>query len=216
VCRLRSRAFLALVVVACLSATTGASAAEGPPPGYVAVVSGLPGQLGRLTMKQFEQRKGQVRAERRAGLGGGGKTSVGEESLRQMLEEVDIEGEAERRGLSVSEARVAHEFRRVKGRDFPSIKKYRAFLEELRLTEAEARHRVKIQLLQKRIEERVTAGVPRAHRIAALLRFNDVYERRWRSRTACRAALATDRCSNGPPLPVPSASADLGGSGSPR
>jgi hypothetical protein len=152
-------------------------------------------------MKQFDHRKGQVRAERRA-EGGGGTTSVGDESLRQLLEEVDTEAEAERLGLSVSEDRVARKFRRVKHRDFPSIKKYRAFLEEFRLTEAEARDRVKLQLLQKRIEEHLTAGIPKAHRIAALLRFTDGYERRWRSRTVCRAPLATDRCSNGPPLPT--------------
>lgn len=205
-CRLRSRAFLALVVVACLWATTGVSAAEGPPPGYVAVVSGLPGQVGWLTMKRFERRKGQVRAERQADLGGG-KTSVGEESLRQLLEEVDVEAEAERRGLSVSDARVAHELRRVKHRDFPSTKKYRAYLEELRLTEAEARHRLKVELLQDAIEQQVIAGVPGIRRITARLHFVAAYERRWRSKTTCRAALAIDRCSNGPPLPPPSGSA---------
>jgi hypothetical protein len=95
----------------------------------------------------------------------------------------------------------------VKHRDFSSIKQYRAFLEEFRLTEAEARHRVKIQLLQKRIEEHVTAGVPKAHRIAASLRVTDAYDRGWRARTICRAALATDGCSNGPPLPSASGSA---------
>jgi hypothetical protein len=99
----------------------------------------------------------------------------------------------------------------VKRRDFRSTKQYRALLEELRLTEAEACHRVKIQILRRRIEGHVTAGIPKAHAIAALVRFTDGYERRSRSRTVCRDALAIDRRSNGPPRPTASGSAGLVG-----
>jgi hypothetical protein len=48
-------------------------------------------------MKQFDQRKGQVRAEHRV-ESVGDAFPIGEGCLRQLLEEVEVEAEAERFG----------------------------------------------------------------------------------------------------------------------
>jgi hypothetical protein len=193
----------ALVVVGFLGAVfVGANSADAsgePPAGYAAVVGGIEGRAGWIPMSQFEKRKTQVRAERRV-AGGNDRSSVGEESLWQLLEEVEVEAEALQIGIRVDSRRVAREFRRVKHRDFSSIGQFQAFLKRIHLTEDEARHRIKVQLLFGRIEDHVLAGVSPHKKSIALQRFSYAYLRRWRSRTICRPALATERCSNGAPL----------------
>jgi len=182
-----------------------ARAATEVPAGYAAVVRLGRGQPGRLAMRSFDQRKRQVRAERRVtGVSDG--TPVAEESLRQLLEEMWIEAEAGNRGIHVESSHVTRAFRRVKRRDFSSVGQFHAYLKSVRLTEGEARHRVEIQLLFQRIEELVTEGVPVGHRSVALRRFSEAYLKRWRSKTICRAGLATERCSNGPSLSSESSS----------
>jgi hypothetical protein len=180
-------------------AARAAGDSSGPPPGYAAVVRGLPGASGFLSMALFDQRKSQVRAERRLveGLGG---TSVSDEALRQLLEEPEVEAEARRMGIRVGARKVTRLLRRTKRQDFPSIGSYRRYLKKARLTEGEARRRIRGQILFKRIEEHVTAGAPPERRSTRLRRYAVVYLRRWRSKTTCVAALATERCSNGAPL----------------
>lgn len=176
-----------------------AGAAIGPAAGYVAVVKGIPERAGWLSMKQFSKRKSQVRAERRVTKAADG-VPIGDESLRQLLEEVEISAEAKRMAVHVGSGRVAMEFRHIKFGDFTTVDQFQSYLKRVRLTEEEARHRVRIQLLVKAIEGHVISGVPMSRRAGVLRRFSNAYLRRWRSRTVCRAALATDRCSNGPPL----------------
>lgn len=191
-----------VAAVYCLGfiAVSASEAAPELPPRWAARVEGLVGRAGSLPMGQFSLRRVQVRAERR-GVGATNGLSVGEESLRQMLEEVDVEGEADRRGIKLSSRQVRLAFRRVKLHDFSSISEFREYLRRSHLSESEARHRVKVQLLFTKIEKDVTAGYSLPQRIAALRKFTSRYLRQWRSRTICRRALATDRCSNGPPLP---------------
>jgi hypothetical protein len=153
----------ALVVVGLLGAAlvgpNSADASGEPPAGYAAVVRGIAGRAGWIPMGQFEKRKTQVRAERRV-AGGNDRSSVGEASLWQLLEEVEVEAEAFQIGIRVDSHRVARQFRRVKHRDFSSIGQFQAFLKRIHLTEDEARRRIKVQLLFSRIEDRVLAGVP--------------------------------------------------------
>lgn len=181
-----------------VAASSGGEAAK-VAPGGVAVITRPSGGEIQLAMKQFDRRNEQVRAERRE-LGVRQDGTVGEEGLRQILEEADIEAEASEMEIVVGDRQTARALRRIKLRDFSSIRQFQTYLRRVRITEAEARERVRIQLLLRRIENHVTAGVSKSHRAAALRRFVNVYLRRWRSRTVCRPGLATERCSNGPPL----------------
>lgn len=211
---LRITAMLTLILLGVGFAQSTAEASSEAPPGYAAVVRGVIGRMGWISMKGFEKRKAQVRAERRL-PGAADGIPVGEESLWQLLEEVEVEAEALRMDLRVGSHRVAREFRRVKHRNFASIDKFHAFLKEIHLTEDEARHRIKGQLLFSLIKDHVLNGVTPQRRSIALRRFSDAYLRRWRSRTICRQAIATERCSNGPPLSL-EAGASLGTGPVPR
>lgn len=178
-----------------------------PPSGYVAAVAGVPDGAGKVSRVDFDLRRRQVRAERKA-IGVKGSVSVGEESLRQLLEEVDIEGEARLRGITVRPRQVSRELRAVKEGDFASIGEFRSFLRRLHLTEAEARQRIRLQVLLRRIEDQVTAKAQDPIRAGRTLRkFVQAYLRRWRSVTICQRAIATDRCANGP---RPASGASLG------
>jgi hypothetical protein len=187
----------ALVCVGC--ATAYGSGTKKAPPGYAAVVRGIERKAGWLSMGLFDQRIEQVRAERRV-TGSKGSISVPEESMRQLLEEVEVAAEAKRMGIHLSARQVTRAFRRVKRTDYSSIGEFRTFLRRIRLTESEARRRIEIQLFMERIEDRVLAGVPLTQRGDTMEHWVAWYLQKWRSKTACRPVLATERCSNGPPL----------------
>jgi parvulin-like peptidyl-prolyl isomerase len=192
---------MGVMVVLFLAGSLGALAdrAEKVPAGFVALIRGVPVPNGQLSLREFNKRKGQVRAERRATHVTNGISS-GEEALRQMLEEIEVLAEAKRLGIRVGIREVNKAFREVKFRVFESIGQFDEYLRRTRLTEKEARHRVRVQLLFKRIESKVTSGKNGLKKVTALLRFARRYVHRWRSRTICLPSLATERCSNGPPL----------------
>ena len=181
------------------SACANASSGAGVPSGYAAVVQGVEGGAGLLSMQLFDKRVPQVRAERRA-TGVTNRSSAGEEALRQLLEEVEVEAETERLGIHLEQRRVTKAFRQIKQHDFPSIASFHDYLRRVRLSEAESRRRIEVQILSERIEEHVLDGVPESRRSVAMGHWADWYLGKWRARTNCRQNLATDRCSNGPPL----------------
>jgi hypothetical protein len=196
---------LIIVLLACgvaQAASTGHLSVED-----AAVIRGFFGQTTHLTLSEFRLRKVQVQAER-AVTGADKGTPVGEEALGQLIEEVATEAEAERRGIRVGRRQVEKAFRMIRARSFSSPSAFRRYLRSVRLTEDEARHRVLVQLLFVSIEKEVEGRSSTALGAAKLKKFSERFLRRWRGRTVCLLTIATDRCSNGPPIPV-------GSSGSP-
>jgi hypothetical protein len=198
------RSLLVLVGIASLTPFCTGSVSQAARPRRLsaadaAVVRRFGGLTTHITIAQFDKRKLQVRAERSA-AGPSPTTSVGEESLGQLIEEIATESEADRRGIRVGRRPVAKAFREIKSKRFSSTAAFDRYLKALDLTEAEARHRVRVQLLFAGIEKEILKGASGLHRAAVLGRFTTRFLRRWRMRTVCLASLATDRCSNGPPL----------------
>lgn len=191
--------WMAIVVIAVFYVLAAPSSSSGKlPDGVAAVVRGFSGNVVRLPMEELQKRRIQVEAERRV-IGAHYVVSIASESLRQLLEEVDVEFEGSRRGLGVSQKQIATVFRQIKRRDFSSLGEFHRYLRRIRMSEDEARHRVKIQMLAKAIEEQVAEGTSVFRRAEVLGRFAKRYVLRWRNRTICRVSLATERCVNGPP-----------------
>ncbi len=90
-----------------------------------------------------------------------------------MLDTAWILGEAEERGIEVSEREVAQEFERTKDENFQTEKEYEDFLEETGFTQEDIDLRVKLQLLSTKIQEEISGGAepqPVSEEDAALLR----------------------------------------------
>ena len=169
------------------------------PKGEAAIVDGVPGGGVRLTIEQFDKRKVQVQPNAVTSRRSRARRWVKKASARFWKKSISKLKVAEMT-IVVGHRQIARAFRRIKLRDFSSIRQFQAYLRSIRVTEAEARQRVKIQVLSQRIENHVVAGVPGVNRAAVLRRFVNAYLRRWRSRTVCRAEIASERCSNGPPV----------------
>ncbi|HEX3735519.1 MAG TPA: hypothetical protein VHU86_10270 [Solirubrobacterales bacterium] len=98
-----------------------------------------------------------------------------------MLDAADIQGEAAEDGLAVTQ------------------REYQHFVHSAKLTEEDLRERVKLQLLARLIEDRITRGIHGyAAQQEAFSKFVKDYSKRWKARTVCAPRYATGRCSNGP------------------
>jgi SurA N-terminal domain len=172
------------------------------PSGTVAFVSGVPSALGTITRAELKRSIAQVSAQ--AGL----STPPGradplykraeEKALGELLDMVDIEGEAAERGVTVTQPEISAKLARIKT-SFKSPAEYSKSLHEAKLTEKEVRERVKLQILIRRIEVGVIRGIRGlTAQKAALREFAREYVTRWKSRTICAPQVAIDRCADGP------------------
>jgi parvulin-like peptidyl-prolyl isomerase len=73
-------------------------------------------------------------------------------ALDEVLEGIWIQGEAEELGIQITPTQIAQR----KARTFKSDAQYRQFLKSLHLTAAEARQKVKIELLNLRLKDRLS------------------------------------------------------------
>jgi foldase protein PrsA len=92
---------------------------------------------------------------RAAGVGRGPR----QQAFRLLLGNTWIEAEAAERGLTVSDERVAREFRSQRRQSFPTRRDFRRFLRESGQTVADILYRVRVDLLSQMIREAVVAPV---------------------------------------------------------
>ena len=174
------------------------------PSGAVAVVDKAPG--GPIT--ETEYTKALVQEQARAGLSGPAprgspkEEAIKSAALSRVLLGRWLEGEAARIGVTVSDSEVENRIQQVIDQQFGgSQAKFDAFIKQQHLTLAEARDQVRQQALAESIQAEITpAGADAKSQQRFLESYQRAYIRRWRARTVCAEKLATDRCSNGPPL----------------
>lgn len=104
-------------------------------------------------------------------------------------------GEAHALKVHASVREVRRSFERIRRREFPKEKEFRAFLMQSGQTVTDLLFRVKLNLLSTRIQKRVLAG----HRSAAskrraLSRFVKGFKRKWQAQTYCAAEYAIGDC----------------------
>ena len=199
------------IVVAAVLVLPGASAGaatlppvpEELPANTVAVVSGVPVSLGKITKAELQ--RGLVEMSAAAGRktapksGGRGYEQFRDESFGERLDIVWIEGQAALMGIDVSARRVARELERIKEQSFDSGIEYQRYLREAHFTLRDVNERVRLQMLTDLIQERVMRRAGSfAAGVEAFQKFVDAYAERWRARTVCAPEYVTDRCSNGP------------------
>ena len=197
---------LALTAVAWLAIQAQPVAAEFVPaelaPGTIAVVDQVEGDPGTITTKELARGMAQAFAFSRKAVPRPGQpryAKAANEAFGDLLEEADIEGEAAERKLIAPGIEVSRRLAKVKRENFDSEAGYRNFLHRSKMTNKEAREKVRLQLLIDLITIDVLRGISGEHaRRRAFAQFVREYSARWRERTVCAPRFANHRCSNEP------------------
>ena len=103
-------------------------------------------------------------------------------------------GEAAHLGIGVSEAEVRRRLRQITAKQFPKASQLKRYLASIGETEADLLMRVKVELLESKIAQHVTAGKTASTEPHLLLsEFQKSFEARWRARTSCRPGYVIGR-----------------------
>ena len=126
-------------------------------------------------------------------------------------------GEAEERGIEISDRQITDELEKVKSQQFGSEKAFQTFLDQSGFTLDEAQQRIELQLISSQIQQDVlddlqsgAGGQEAAQQLAAkqqqlATQFQTEFQERWRSRTNCADGYLIDQCANGPQPQSPKA-----------
>lgn len=125
-------------------------------------------------------------------------------------------GEAAARHLDVSDGEARARLETLARKELAKSGGLRALQAKSKETTTDLLGRVKVELLESKIAQQVTAGTSAARRKAVLASFQREFERRWRGRTSCRAAYVMEDCSQykGPRAPGTAAAGSGGTSAS--
>jgi peptidyl-prolyl cis-trans isomerase SurA len=160
---------LLVVLVALVLATEGIGSEE-PNDDSVAVVEGVSfeGLIddGQITRESFDA------SLQRAAVAQGlqeppptddpGYEALRDQALNDVLDTAWIIGEADERGIEVSDREVEQEFQQTKDENFQTEREYQQFLEQSGFTQEDIDLRVRLQLLSTAIQEKVSGTEPPA------------------------------------------------------
>lgn len=103
--------------------------------------------------------------------------------------------EAAHLGISVSESEVRQRLHQVTAKQFPKASQLKHYLASIGETEADLLMRIKVELLESKIAQHVTAGKTASTEPRLLLSdFQKSFEARWRTRTSCRSGYVMEDC----------------------
>lgn len=136
------------------------------PSGDVAIVKGVPGDIG--TISEAELKRGILQQASQGGLkkapkpGGEKYEELKTAALGELLDTVWIQGEAEELNISVTDKQVETELEKIKEQNFNTEQAYQEFLKTSHFTQEDVNDRVKLQLLSTQIQEVIKAQAPPA------------------------------------------------------
>jgi parvulin-like peptidyl-prolyl isomerase len=143
------------------------------PSGAVAIVEGVPSDVGTITEEEFEASLSQQAAQ-----SGGKKTpkpgskkyeELKSAAMTELIEQVWLRGEAEELGVTVTPKQVSTELAKIKRENFKTPGSYKSFLESSNFTPEDVEKRVEVQVLSQQVQEVVSnrAGAPSNSEIQA-------------------------------------------------
>jgi foldase protein PrsA len=154
-------AFVAIFAIVAIAEGVGKPSV---PSGDVALVQGVPSELGEITEAKFEH------ALELAAVGGGAKKApkpgdpkyeeTKEAALKSLFEKVWLQGLAEEWGIEVTDKEVATELRKIKRESFKSEAEFQKFAKESHYTPADINELVKLQILSKQLQEQLKEKTP--------------------------------------------------------
>ncbi len=85
---------------------------------------------------------------------------VRDQALSTVLDTAWIQGEAERRGVEVTDKEVEDTFTELRGQNFQTEEEYQQFLQQSGLTQEDIDERVRLQVISQKIQEQITSETP--------------------------------------------------------
>jgi parvulin-like peptidyl-prolyl isomerase len=134
------------------------------PSGDIALVKGVPSEVGQVTKADFD--KAMVQAAGQAGTkkipkpGEEKYEELKKKALGNLLDSIWIQGEAAEMGITVTDKQIADEFKSVKSQNFKTKAEYAKFLKTSHLDQSEVNERVKLQLLSAAIQKKLGENAP--------------------------------------------------------
>ena len=148
-----------LVLMVVLVAATSGFGKDDPSGDSVAVVDGQ-----EISQEDFDRALAQAAARQGAGSNCQPPAeddpqyeTLRDEALNDVLDQEWILGEAEERGVSVSDREVQEEFEQTKNQNFKSEKEYQDFLRQSCFEQEDVDERVRLQVISTKIQEEVTS-----------------------------------------------------------
>jgi hypothetical protein len=188
-----------ILLIGCVAGGCGGSGGLSPdeiPDGDVAMVHETTPAMEEISSSQLRHAVAIARAQSK-NPGHASRTELEKEALSSLLDQAWLMGEAEERGITVTDQEVKQEFQRLKSANFKSAKDYTSFLRRSGFTQTDVNERVKLQILSTAVQKEIADESP-GHKKQAFTTFVGEYTNRWRDRTVCKPELAIERCSNGP------------------
>jgi parvulin-like peptidyl-prolyl isomerase len=134
------------------------------PSGDVAKVEGVPAEFATVSQDEFdrgiERAVAGEKAKKPPAPGSKKYEEMKEAVLRENLEGIWIRGEAEERGIKVTDKQVEEELAAIKKQSFPGKGQYQKFLKESKFTEADVNNIVEVKVLSSAIQEQVNSEAP--------------------------------------------------------
>ncbi len=165
----RQRFALVLFGVVLVALFVGFAVAQGigqpsVPSGDVAIVKGVPSDVGTVSEAQFKHALAQQLAQgeqKKAPKPGSTKfEELKKAALGQLLDTIWIHGEAEELGISVTPKQISTELAQIKKQNFPTKKAFDEFLKKSHFTPQDVNDRVELQVLSTQIQEQIAKQAP--------------------------------------------------------
>jgi foldase protein PrsA len=152
-----------VIVFAGIAIANGGVTHPSVPSGDVAVVEEVPDGLGDISQEDYDRTF--VQTWKRGGLqkapkpGDAQYDQVHEAAINDLLDQAWLTGEADELGIDATEREIQNEFKTIREDQFPDEAAYKKFLKDSGFTEDEVLARVKLQVLSRKIEEKITQSV---------------------------------------------------------
>ncbi len=117
------------------------------------------------------------------------------QTLAFLISSQWVLSEAAAKGISVSEAAIHKRFTEIEHEEFKQPGELKTFMSKSGETMADLLLRVKIELLESEISQRVTASKhSSAEKQAALTAFQAAFQKRWKAKTTCKSGYVVEDC----------------------
>lgn len=121
--------------------------------------------------------------------------TVKDKALGFLITEQWVLAEAAARGITVSAADVKKRAEAIEHKQFKHSGELQKYLSKAHETTADLQQRVRLELLESAIAQKVTASKhTSAEKQAALNKLQDEFEKRWKARTSCAAGYGMEDC----------------------
>lgn len=134
------------------------------PDGDIALVEGVPSEIGHISKEEFDRALLQAAAQtglKEAPKPGDKKyEEVKEAAVGELIDGVALQGQAEEMNIKVTDKQIETELEQIKKQNFKTDAEFEKFLEESKYTPADVDKRVRLQILSTQIQQKLTSASP--------------------------------------------------------